>query len=96
MKCLMHTTHSDSPASWGEDCVAVGGEEVGRVWEGGVSAGVEEVAAARRSGLRFMCSLRASMEASLTRAARSAPLEGEGERERERQRECAIRVGNAE
>lgn len=66
VKCLMHTTHSD----WGQ---AVGPGEAGS-WE------EEELeVAARWSGLRLMCSFRASMEASLTREDRSAPL-----RERER------------
>ena len=48
-------------------------------------AGLEVVAAARWSGLRHMCSLRASMEASLTRAVRSAPL-----KKRERERDIII------
>ena len=46
------------------------------------------LAAARWSGLSLMCSFSASMEASLTRAVRSAPLKGGGrERRRKRKRE---------
>ena len=74
MKCLMQTTHSDWFPSWGQ---AEEGET--RSWE-------EVEGAARWSGLRLMCSFRASMEASLTRAERSAPLRGGTERERERGR----------
>ena len=74
VKCLMQTTHSDWFPSWGQ----AGEGETGS-WE-------EVEGAARWSGLRLMCSFRASMEASLTRAERSAPLRGERERERERER----------
>ena len=73
MKCLMQTTHSD----WGQ---AAGAGEAGS-WE----EEEELEVAARWSGFRLMCSFRASMEASLTREDRSAPL-----RERERESECRL------
>ena len=75
MKCLIHTTHSFSLAGC-VACIFVA-EGIGVVWVG--VAGLAAVATATRwSGLMLMCSFRASMEASLTRAVRSAPLKGEG------------------
>ena len=73
VKCLMQTTHSD----WGQ---ATGAGEPGS-WEEKEEEEEVEVAA-RWSGLRLMCSFRASMEASLTREDRSAPLRERRERER--------------